>query len=108
VTLRHTACRWAKKRINKMAGVDTDVDAFLHSLPSLIEQAHRRLYSRDLNVLEHMNRNLGDALNVIWAVRNRCLELNAPHVVRDSLSVLLNKLRDIFQRYEELCQNHRI
>ena len=62
----------ANSQLMKMDHVQT-VEEYLNSLPGLVVQARRHLFSNDLNILESFRRRLEDSLNIVNALKT-CFE----------------------------------
>ena len=47
------------------------VEKYLDSLPGLVVQTRRHLFSNDLNILQNFSRRLEDSLNIVNTLKTR-------------------------------------
>lgn len=77
---------------------------FVEDLPSLYHQAHRNLYSNDINVLEFYVRRLDDHIFVVQSVLYQCLHVQTADDDTDNLIDMLLKLYNLINSLREDMQ----
>ena len=95
----HSKISEANSQLMKMDLVQT-VEEYLNSLPSLIMQTRRHLFSNDLNILENFSRRLEDSLNIVNTLKTRFEQSQASVELLLHIRQLTRELHRLFSSIE--------
>ena len=95
----HAKISEANSQLMKMDLVQT-AEEYLNSLPSLIMQTRRHLFSNDLNILENFSRRLEDSLNIVNTLKTRFEQSQASVELLLHIRQLTRELHRLFSSIE--------
>ena len=76
------------------------VKEYFNSLPGLVVQTRRHLFSNDLNILENFSRRLEDSLSIVNTLKTRFKQTQASVELLLNIKQLIRELHRLFSSIE--------
>ena len=95
----HTKIIEANSQLMEINVVQT-VKEYFNSLPGLVVQTRRHLFSNDLNILENFSRRLEDSLSIVNTLKTRFKQTQASVELLLNIKQLIRELHRLFSSIE--------